>query len=42
MSAGAIGEPTSGLLHEENPGGVIPDVAALDEEAIDLAPDESD
>src|SRR5437879_5029141 len=42
MPAGPIGEPPPCLLHEEDPGRVIPHVAALGEESIDLAADEFD
>ena len=35
-AAGAVGEPSSCLLDQEDPRSVIPQVAALDEEPIDL------
>jgi hypothetical protein len=42
MSAGSIGEATAGFLDEENPGRVIPDMAALGQEGIDFAAYELD
>jgi hypothetical protein len=41
-SSGSIGETAAGFLDEENPWRVIPDVAALDQEAIDFATNELD
>lgn len=42
MSSGSIGETAAGFLDEENPWSVIPDVAALDQEGIDVAANELD
>ena len=42
MSSGPIGESAARFLDEENPRRVIPDVVALDQEAIDLATNELD
>lgn len=36
MAASAVGEPSTCLLDQENPRSVIPQVAALREEPIDL------
>jgi hypothetical protein len=41
-SSGSIGETAAGLLDEENPWRVTPDVAALDQEGIDFATNELD
>ena len=42
MPSGSIGETAARFLDEENPWRVIPDVAALDQEGIDLAPNQLD
>src|SRR3954452_14627798 len=35
-SAGSIGEAAARLLYEKDPGRVVPDMAALHQEAVDL------